>query len=158
MWQSRVQISQQPIGKLVEAEISQQPVAESGASKIFQTVSEKFEAAKVRQQRVGRSDAIEISQQAIGESGALRKSQTPSDQFPTSEQPVRKPPFTISWTHYLVLLTIKDPDERSFYEIEATNAGWSVPELKRQKASCLYEEYEESSLFGVGNAGPPPPE
>jgi predicted nuclease of restriction endonuclease-like (RecB) superfamily len=48
-------------------------------------------------------------------------------------------PFTISWSHYVLLLTIKDPDERSFYEIEATNSGWSVPELKRQKASCLYE-------------------
>lgn len=58
-----------------------------------------------------------------------------------SESAIRKSgnPFTLSWTHYQTLLTIKDPDERSFYEIEATNAGWSVPELKRQKASCLYE-------------------
>jgi predicted nuclease of restriction endonuclease-like (RecB) superfamily len=81
------------------------------------------------------------SQQAIGKSGALQKGQSATDQFPISEQPVRKSgfPFTLSWTHYLILLTIKDPDERSFYEIEATNAGWSVPELKRQKASCLYE-------------------
>ncbi len=58
---------------------------------------------------------------------------------PISAQPVRESPFTLSWTHYLVLLPIKDPDERSFYEIEATSEGWSVPELKRQKASCLYE-------------------
>lgn len=50
-----------------------------------------------------------------------------------------KSPFTLSWTHYVTLLSVKDPDERSFYEIEATNSGWSVPELKRQKASCLYE-------------------
>jgi len=56
-----------------------------------------------------------------------------------SAQPMRKSPFTLSWTHYVLLLTIKDPDARSFYEIEATNAGWSVPELKRQKASSLYE-------------------
>lgn len=48
-------------------------------------------------------------------------------------------PFTLSWTHYVELLPIKDPHERSFYEIEATNSGWSVPELRRQKASCLYE-------------------
>ncbi|MFA5187462.1 MAG: DUF1016 N-terminal domain-containing protein [Patescibacteria group bacterium] len=51
---------------------------------------------------------------------------------PISEQPVRKSPFILSWTHYVLLLTIKDADERSFYEIEATNQGWSVPELKRQ--------------------------
>jgi hypothetical protein len=25
----------------------------------------------------------------------------------------------ISWTHYVLLLSIKDPDERSFYETEA---------------------------------------
>lgn len=58
---------------------------------------------------------------------------------PISAPPVRKSPFTLSWTHYLVLLPIKDPGERSFYEIEAASEGWSVPELKRQKASCLYE-------------------
>jgi predicted nuclease of restriction endonuclease-like (RecB) superfamily len=55
------------------------------------------------------------------------------------QTPSGKSPFTVSWSHYVLLLTIKDPDERSFYEIEATNSGWSVPELKRQKASCLYE-------------------
>jgi predicted nuclease of restriction endonuclease-like (RecB) superfamily len=47
-------------------------------------------------------------------------------------------PFTLSWSHYVELLTVKDPDERSFYEIEATNEGWSLPELRRQKASALY--------------------
>jgi predicted nuclease of restriction endonuclease-like (RecB) superfamily len=58
-----------------------------------------------------------------------------------SQQPAGKfsRPFTLSWTHYVELLSIKDPNERSFYEIEATNSNWSVPELRRQKASCLYE-------------------
>ena len=45
----------------------------------------------------------------------------------------------MSWSHYVLLLTIKNPEERSFYEIEAAQAGWSLPELKRQTASCLYE-------------------
>jgi predicted nuclease of restriction endonuclease-like (RecB) superfamily len=49
------------------------------------------------------------------------------------------PPFVLSWTHYVELLDIKDPDERSFYEIESANSGWSVRELKRQKAASLYE-------------------
>jgi predicted nuclease of restriction endonuclease-like (RecB) superfamily len=48
-------------------------------------------------------------------------------------------PFCLSWTHYVELRGIKDPDERSFYEIESANSGWNVRELKRQKASCLYE-------------------
>jgi predicted nuclease of restriction endonuclease-like (RecB) superfamily len=50
-----------------------------------------------------------------------------------------KSPFTLSWSHYVVLMTIKDPDERSFYEIESRQADWDVRELKRQKSSCLYE-------------------
>jgi predicted nuclease of restriction endonuclease-like (RecB) superfamily len=101
-WESGIQISQQPIGKLANTQ---------------------------------------ISQQATGKLMPLQIGQSATDQLAISEKPIRKSgnPFTLSWTHYVLLLTIKDPDERSFYEIEATNAGWSVPELKRQKASCLYE-------------------
>ena len=36
-------------------------------------------------------------------------------------------------------LPSKIPDERSFYEIEATKKAGLLPELKRQIASCLYE-------------------
>lgn len=75
------------------------------------------------------SERVQIFQQPIGKLAETS----------ISEQPIRKSPFTLSWTHYQILLTVKDTDERSFYEIEATNSGWSVPELKRQKASCLYE-------------------
>ena len=50
-----------------------------------------------------------------------------------------KSPFSLSWSHYVLLLTIKNHEERSFYEIESTQVGWSLPELKRQVASCLYE-------------------
>lgn len=48
-------------------------------------------------------------------------------------------PFTLSWTHYIFLLSIKNPDERSFYEIEAVSENWTVRELKRQFDSSLYE-------------------
>lgn len=63
-----------------------------------------------------------------------RVSQFPNKRFGNSGRP-----FALSWTHYQVLLSVKDPDERSFYEVEAAGEGWSVPELKRQKASALYE-------------------
>jgi len=68
--------------------------------------------------------------------------QSPTDQsaiFQTVTEKFGSPPFLLSWTHYVELLGIKDPDERSFYEIESANSGWNVRELKRQKASCLYE-------------------
>ena len=49
------------------------------------------------------------------------------------------PKFTLSWSHYLVLMRIKNADERRFYEIEATSGNWSVRELQRQYGSSLYE-------------------
>lgn len=51
----------------------------------------------------------------------------------------RPSPFRLGWSHYVLLLTIKDRDERNFYEIEAAQQNWSLPVLKRQKASALYE-------------------
>ena len=49
------------------------------------------------------------------------------------------PNFTLSWSHYLVLMRIENPAERRFYEIEATENGWDLGELKRQFKSSLYE-------------------
>ena len=48
-------------------------------------------------------------------------------------------PFTLSWSHYLQLMRIKNPDERRFYEIEATKSAWSLRTLQRQYNSSLYE-------------------
>lgn len=48
-------------------------------------------------------------------------------------------PFTLSFSHYLVLCRIKDNEERAFYEIEATNGRWNVKTLQRQYGSSLYE-------------------
>lgn len=47
--------------------------------------------------------------------------------------------FTLGWSHYVELLTMDDPDERRFYEIEASQNQWSVRELQRQIASSLYQ-------------------
>lgn len=95
----------------------------------------------ISQQATEELTDFRISQQPAGKLQITEKFQTASEKFPISQMLPGKlgQPFTLSWTHYVTLLIIKDPDERSFYEIEATNSGWSVPELKRQKASCLYE-------------------
>lgn len=50
-----------------------------------------------------------------------------------------KPDFTLSWSHYLVLMRIENPDERHFYEVECKQQNWSVRQLQRQYASSLYE-------------------
>ena len=47
--------------------------------------------------------------------------------------------FALGWSQYVALLTIDNPDERRFYEIEAEQNQWSVRELERQIASSLYE-------------------
>jgi predicted nuclease of restriction endonuclease-like (RecB) superfamily len=73
-----------------------------------------------------------IGRTASGQSLAI-------SQKPSGKSAVPPAPFTLSWSHYVLLLTIKNPDERSFYEVEATQSGWSVPELKRQLNSGLYE-------------------
>ena len=47
--------------------------------------------------------------------------------------------FKVSWTHYVVLIRIKNEDERNFYELEVANNQWTVDDLKRQYNSSLYE-------------------
>lgn len=44
----------------------------------------------------------------------------------------------LSWSHYIELLMLEDPLERSFYEKECIDQHWSVRELKRQKKSMLF--------------------
>ena len=47
--------------------------------------------------------------------------------------------FTLSWSHYLILMRIENPEARSFYEIECAQQQWSVRQLSRQVGSSLYE-------------------
>ena len=49
------------------------------------------------------------------------------------------PKFNLSWSHYLKLMRIENPGERSFYEIECATGNWSLKELQRQFNSALYE-------------------
>jgi predicted nuclease of restriction endonuclease-like (RecB) superfamily len=65
-----------------------------------------------------RNRAPQIAQMASGQSTAI---------------------FSLSWSQYIFLLSINDPAERQFYEIESTTNGWTLPELRRQFNSSLYE-------------------
>ena len=51
------------------------------------------------------------------------------------------PEFTLSWSHYQVLMRIKNADERRFYEIEATSGNWSVRELQRQYGEAKLQRW-----------------
>jgi len=50
-----------------------------------------------------------------------------------------EPRFTLSWSHYLILMRVENPDARSFYEIECAQQQWSKRQLIRQVGSSLYE-------------------
>ena len=64
---------------------------------------------------------------------AIQKSETVFSFF------ADEPPFTLPWSHYTMLMRIKDDNERKFYEIEATQGAWSIRVLQRQYNSSLYE-------------------
>ncbi len=53
-------------------------------------------------------------------------------------------PPLLSWTHYLTLMRVADPQARAFYEIEAASEHWSTRELERQMGSLLYERLAKS--------------
>jgi predicted nuclease of restriction endonuclease-like (RecB) superfamily len=44
-----------------------------------------------------------------------------------------------SFTHFVELMRLEDPLKRAFYEIEGIKGCWSVPQLKRQIESLLFE-------------------
>jgi len=78
----------------------------------------------------------DISQTMSGKLPSDGMPQTTSGEFALLRS---EAPFSVSWSHYVFLLGIKNPDERSFYEIEAATQGWNLAELKRQFDSSLYE-------------------
>ena len=48
-------------------------------------------------------------------------------------------PFRLPWSHYMLLMRIRNPEERRFYEIKAAESSWSLRTLQRQYKSGLYE-------------------
>lgn len=87
----------------------------------------------------------QISKTSVGEkksATALRKSHDEASDLSV-------PRFTLSWSHYLVLMRESDPLARAFYEREAEQGQWSLRQLSRQMGSQLYER----SLKHKGKTG-----
>lgn len=81
----------------------------------------------------------EISQTLSGKLGNESlpgKSQTVSGELSLSEL---AQVFTLPWSAYVRLLSVKDDHARQFYEAEALRGGWSVRQLDRQIGSQFYE-------------------
>jgi predicted nuclease of restriction endonuclease-like (RecB) superfamily len=80
-----------------------------------------------------------IAQSLTAQLSSSVKTQSMIAQSLTGGKSAKPDPFTLSWTHYVFLLGVKNPDERRFYEIEAAGQNWSLRELKRQFNTGLYE-------------------
>lgn len=119
LYQNRAPILQTVSGELTSSSRNRPP---TGPSAIFQTVSGKSSP--------GPNLSTAATRSAMP--------QTPSRQVPAFASGSPRP-FTLSWSHYVFLISMEDPNERSFYEIEATQQDWTLRELKRQFDSSLYE-------------------
>src|SRR5205814_3436948 len=64
-----------------------------------------------------------------------RISQTVSAKSAESQPAV----FRLPWSHYVRLLSIREPEARAFYEAEAFRNGWTIRHLDRQIATQFYE-------------------
>lgn len=53
-------------------------------------------------------------------------------------------PSPLGWTHYIILMKLKDEGARAFYEIEGAREGWTTRDLERPIASLLYERLANS--------------
>lgn len=94
-----------------------------------------------------------LNQETISEP-AVRK----SDQEINSEPVARNiHTFLLPWTHYLILMRVKNLQARKFYEIEAYNQQWSKRQLQRQIASSLYERLalsrDKDEVMRLANEG-----
>ncbi|MDN3514637.1 MAG: PDDEXK nuclease domain-containing protein [Candidatus Brocadia sp.] len=100
--------------------------------KICQTLSGKL-PSEIRQTTSGE---FEEALRDIKDLITTKKSQTQSAEF---NQILSSKLFPLPWSHYIRLLSLKNPEARTFYETEVLREGWSVRQLERQIATQFYE-------------------
>ena len=124
-----IAITYYEIGRMiVEREQRGEKRAQYGAKLIkgYSPIS-LFESGQKQQILSAKSEDSEKSYSLISFFEKSPKGQMISDQF------------KLTWTHYQILMRVKDEDARRFYEIEAVSGQWSVRQLQRQVGSSLYE-------------------
>lgn len=67
--------------------------------------------------------------------------------------------FPLPWSAYVRLLSVKNPQARSFYETETLRCGWSVRQLDRQVNSQFYERialsHNKAAMLEKGEVAKP---
>jgi predicted nuclease of restriction endonuclease-like (RecB) superfamily len=88
-------------------------------------------------QTVSGVSSSQNTQTASAESSSTPIVQTLSGQLPKLASLAEA--FPLPWSAYVRLLSVKKPEARSFYEIEALRCGWTVRQLDRQINSQFCE-------------------
>lgn len=77
----------------------------------------------------------------------------------TSDLALLAQAFSLPWSAYVRLLSVKNPQARTFYETEALRCGWSVRQLDRQVNSQFYERtalsHDKAAMLEKGEVGAP---
>ena len=99
-----------------------------------------------------KSSAVVIPQAPSAKFGAGSIRQTVAGELPDLTVLARR--FPLSWSAYVRLLSVQNPQARAFYETEALRNGWSVRQLDRQVNSQYYERTalsrDKVGLMGEG--------
>jgi predicted nuclease of restriction endonuclease-like (RecB) superfamily len=110
-----------------------------------------YPAEKVRA-ALSRKSASAILPTSSGESAAKDSTAilpTASEELPSGTATPHSPApltltevaksFPLPWSHYVLLLSARSEEARTFYHTEALRGGWSVRQLQRQMDSQFYE-------------------
>jgi len=97
---------------------------------ICPTPSGKFEA---------RSKCPTLSGKSGRQKPQLRSAQSAQTLTPVETPIAMAGAFPLSWSQYVRLMSVDNPQARVFYETEAVRGGWSVRQLDRQIGTQFYE-------------------
>jgi Uncharacterized conserved protein len=94
-------------------------------------------ADRILQISSAKSPAPQIVQMPSAKSSTAQILQTTSG--PSLDLSALAQAFPLSWSAYVRLLSVKNPQARAFYETEALRGGWTIAQLNRQVGSQFYE-------------------
>lgn len=126
-------------GKQVLPILSQKLTDKFGSGWSLETLKSARKFYSVYAPQAIRSTALTKSDKETGKTNLVNS----VDQIQIA--PAEPHKFVLSWSHYLVLMRIKDDGARSFYEVECAKQNWGVRWLQRQVGSSLYERIALSS-------------
>jgi len=124
----------QEISQTLSAKFNRQ-----GLTAFFQTVSEKFLLPANCQTASDKSFSTRISQTTSAKSEIYETPSRISSVDLSLYLEALCHAFPLSWSHYVRLLSVEQPEARKFYEAESLRGGWSVRQLDRQVSTLYYE-------------------